>query len=114
MTKKILLALLVMFCFDACVDQRKQEIKAKIKVLNTELLELKNEYETLELLDKTEEPFIKLEREAIELKTDKKEKAEAHRNLGLRLLAKAKKYESVSNRMEKKQKEIDSLNLLLK
>ena len=112
--KKIIVISFLTFCFNSCVDQKKIDNQEKIKVLNAELIKLENEYETMELLNKTEEPFIKLEKEAIELKTDNNEKAEALKNLGLRMMGKAKKYESISNLIEKKQIEIDSLAGLLK
>jgi hypothetical protein len=107
LTKNTLLItlLFVSFCFCACDNEKKNEIEAKIKILNTEILDLKNE---------SENSFIELEKNAIELITDKKEKSEAYKKLASRLYEKANKHGRIAKLLDRKQSEIDSLKSLLK
>jgi DNA repair exonuclease SbcCD ATPase subunit len=116
LTKNTLLItlLFVSFCFCACDNEKKNEIEAKIKILNTEILDLKNESENLTELEKTENSFIELEKNAIELITDKKEKSEAYKKLASRLYEKANKHGRIAKLLDRKQSEIDSLKSLLK
>ena len=94
--------------------KRNKKIEAKIKILNTEILDLKNESENLTELEKTENSFIELEKNAIELITDKKEKSEAYKKLASRLYEKANKHGRIAKLLDRKQSEIDSLKSLLK
>lgn len=116
LTKKTLFIslLLVSFCINGCDNEKKNEIEAKIKTLNTEILDLKNESENLTESEKTENSFIELEKNAIELITDKKEKSEAYKKLASRLYENANKHERIAKLLDRKQSEIDSLKSLLK
>jgi hypothetical protein len=106
------LVITVLF-FQSCSNPKMEQMKNDANQLKIEVDELHEKLKIANILAKTNEPFIQGRYEAVNLIEEPKEKAKKLREIANEQLLTAKHLDSLSQEIDKREKKIDSLELLI-